>query len=100
MSATQATRHPTGVILTPDRWTVHVDGRQVGDISAYSRSYAPHHYPAGQNTSHLTETCADNWPYTLDEAIAAILACDRNPERCADAQAAQRRRGHGRRGAA
>lgn len=82
MTATEATRHPTGITLTPYTWSVQVDDRHVGDISLITDVYAAYH-ELTEGGSHPIGDSVDDWTATLDEAIGQILACDRDPEQCA-----------------
>lgn len=70
--------HPSGVTVTPKSWDVTLDGRDLG-LSTFLgvNYYTAHHQPTG-GRRHIIDV---NFP-TIDDAIAAILACDRDPARC------------------
>lgn len=81
--ATPPSRHPSGVTLTPTQWRVETADREIGMISHGRHYYSGHHH-ATNGHSHIAA-----WADNATEAIGQLLACDRDPARCAQAQAAQ-----------
>lgn len=80
--ATPPSRHPSGITLIPTAWRVEIAGREIGTFSILADIYSGYHSRDGRG--HVAA-----WTSDLTEAISQILACDRDPARCAQAQAAQ-----------
>lgn len=87
MPTTSATRHPSGVTLTPAYWDVDIDGRRIGAIQKLATAHIAHHHSV--HGQHIANHSTWNEHHDLDAALGALIACERDTDRCAQAQDAQ-----------